>query len=1246
MPKKLGSTLIVFLTVFAFLFLLFSVSVAAMPDYENLPPFAKTGVQSNVLLVMDYSGSMQAPAHHNTAWGRYYHDSWTNNNIANYGDGTLDDSAIEYENYWVGSNNGVHRNMTSANGPAAEVTVDYNPNNTYYGYYEPEKYYAYDSGAERWYIVGDSTSGQESIGLEYSICGNLLNFLIMSRIDVSLKALIGGKESDCYTGKCLEPQGSERYVSFEDMGCVAYVGPQDPTTGNYTTNDQYINIKEKSGSTCPVAFDEFRQTRVKKDKERSGIVQNNIESIRFGFITFAGNNEGTIKHTIHDSNMTELISSLEDEVPYGGTPTGQAMWEAHNYLRQVVSFTDDDNISRNYEDNDGYIDKDNSIIDPYYAKVGGLLQPAWCRKSFVVLISDGVWNQGVDPSKPAHIMHTEDLRNLDNNQTAKVYSLFSFADDVRGENSMKTVSMFGNFKDDQSCPEKGWPYPFNDYPSDSRSVSYPLDACDSGPSGNYDACCAEWDEKDNNGIPDAYFSASKGSEMESALTEIFAAIRSESSSGTSVSALTEEGASGALVNQAVFYPEKIFGDQEVNWIGYLYAYWFLNKENIQNLREDTESNKALDIKRDYILDFTSTQGNLEIEAYNSSSNGSRESKATTYNSLDEITPVWEAGTRLQNRNASDRRILAVSNSSSKLVEFTANNADQFKTYLGSDTLLFPDAFVNGSQPEYSELIRYVRGEDISQSRSRCTGDGTWKLGDIIHSTPTVVSYRNYSLVFAGANDGMLHAFRMGELIEQSDDLQPVKLANDYHNRNSMDKLGREEWAFVPRNAMPYLRFLANPNYSHINTVDLKPYVIEMEGSERRILIGGMRFGGGTGETSSTNSVNPPADTCTDPTADTCTGRSAYFALDVTDPQNPEHLWTFSHKDLGFSYSGPAHVKRKDSDGNRKHFVLFGSGPTDYDGTSEQELTFFVLDLEDGTLERATSDQDDPSSMNKGSAFGGRLFTEGLDVNGDRQTDYVLSGYSQQTGSSGADGGVISIYTGGIDPDPDWDFEKTYLNAENPVVGGVASMKCFGQWYIYFGTGQYFNRSSTGSNQENNLYGSPFTCDAQNNCNATGINQVANTSDLDCGDIYMESGSPEQASWRVELNAAQGDFFRERSYSKPSITSFNTVIFDSAMPTSRVCEFGGKSRSWARNCATGWAMSNGTCENYAVDETSFKYLVQLSGGDIQQYSWGDFSEGSEGFGKVPFTTGLFSDEGGKVVKWKNEGLGDILLWLEK
>jgi type IV pilus assembly protein PilY1 len=353
-------------------------------------------------------------------------------------------------------------------------------------------------------------------------------------------------------------------------------------------------------------------------------------------------------------------------------------------------------------------------------------------------------------------------------------------------------------------------------------------------------------------------------------------------------------------------------------------------------------------------------------------------------------------------------------------------------------------------PETIDLIKFTRGEHLPYTdrdgdqmndyRDRLAdfdlnGDGDtydagewneWKLGDIIDSTPKISSnlpihsyhsdygdytyaqyvasdkYQKRGLVFVGANDGMLHAFRLGDLQIRGDgDWNSPAPQDDEVAKLAGADLGREEWAYIPRNVLPYLKYIAGDDYCHLLSVDLSPYIFDAsiakdggvsqesyctagnywncertQNSWRTILIGGLRFGGACRNrnenctASGSNCVNVPVETDIDgDLIDEGVGYSSYFALDITDQFTqklsdpsavaipPKLLWEFSHDELGYSMSGPAVVRingwddsnnngvldageSKDNAGNERNgrwIVVFGSGPTGPISTSDQQF---------------------------------------------------------------------------------------------------------------------------------------------------------------------------------------------------------------------------------------------------------------------------------------------------------------------
>ncbi len=148
--------------------------------------------------------------------------------------------------------------------------------------------------------------------------------------------------------------------------------------------------------------------------------------------------------------------------------------------------------------------------------------------------------------------------------------------------------------------------------------------------------------------------------------------------------------------------------------------------------------------------------------------------------------------------------------------FNASNA-YVKSIVGNDT----------------DLINYLRGDTTNEDSSTAAGKYRSRqsiLGDIVNSTPTLIKgaldmkydklpagtwgqadYKTFvttktsreGVLFAGANDGMLHGFRDG--------VDGVTSGNG--------RGGQEVFAFVPRAVLPNLSKLATRSYDHLYYVD-------------------------------------------------------------------------------------------------------------------------------------------------------------------------------------------------------------------------------------------------------------------------------------------------------------------------------------------------------------------------------------------------------------------------------------------
>jgi Tfp pilus tip-associated adhesin PilY1 len=169
------------------------------------------------------------------------------------------------------------------------------------------------------------------------------------------------------------------------------------------------------------------------------------------------------------------------------------------------------------------------------------------------------------------------------------------------------------------------------------------------------------------------------------------------------------------------------------------------------------------------------------------------------------------------------------------------------------------------------------------------------------------------VVYVGANDGMLHCFDV--------------------------LTGEELWGFIPYNLLPKLKNMwaveqaTGERYSARDIyVDGSPMVadvyIDVDGDASQewttILISGQGSGNGSGLGG---------------------GINYYFALDITDPDNPQPLWEFTHDFLGETWSVPV-VGKIRKNGEDAWLAFMGSG---YDNNPSDTVgnVFYAVDAETG-----------------------------------------------------------------------------------------------------------------------------------------------------------------------------------------------------------------------------------------------------------------------------------------------------------
>jgi type IV pilus assembly protein PilY1 len=347
--------------------------------------------------------------------------------------------------------------------------------------------------------------------------------------------------------------------------------------------------------------------------------------------------------------------------------------------------------------------------------------------------------------------------------------------------------------------------------------------------------------------------------------------------------------------------------------------------------------------------------------------------------------------------------------------------------------------------------------------------------------------------------------------------------------------------------------------------------------------------------------------------------SSYFAIDITDPLNPILLWEGSYNGLGFTTSFPAVLKVEDrvvTAGTpdtvdvqaQRWFLLFGSGPTAYDGTSSQNSTLFLVDMATGNAARTFTELTDSGGINNGTALPNNGFM-GSPVSVDLTVDYSVNvsyiGESHESGGS-YDGGLyrlqvpVTLDTANGEPvllynvDPStWTlthmFDADYGITAAPAAAVGTADSNYSLW-LYFGTGRYLANADKADTTQQYLYGikDPYynfklnagqqtallnaePLDKTSLFDATGVTvytdgSIAGTGEAATfGDLKIRQGPSltYEVGWYKELDIG------ERIVSKPSILG-GILLAPSFVPNNDICGFGGDSYLHALYFETGTA----------------------------------------------------------------------------
>jgi len=1039
-------------------------------NYALTPPFLADAVAPSTTLIVDSSGSMNEHAYR------------------------------ESEVAW--------KETSTSTARRAFKGYTYDESKPYYGFFDTASYYSYNSTGSYFYI---DSSGDWS--------GNFLNWTSMHRTDVVRKVLTGGPY-DIATGtykvsRTDGTSGSKYRGMYHVYDTDTTVSKQTPYTGKIgleqSKDNDYLKVysMEEVGSTwtksSTTALDTFT-LRVKSDKQY-GLLDRFGYRMRLALFRYdddgSNNNGGKILNymTSDPVQISNIINNIDTLTMDSWTPLAETFYTVVGYIQQST-----ENINGPKYESDSYDIGKTTTPDPFY--FSDLKQNIHCTQQNVILITDGESTQDLNvPAKfktadadkgnndsanytdsgsgyldnIAYWAHTTDLRDnddIDGFQNINLYTVFAFG---TGSQLLKDAAKWGGFND---ADNDGFPDP------------------------------DEWDSI-TSGEPDNYFEAASGDELENALVIAFSSILNRVSSGSAASVVSTSRKGEGLLYQAVFWPQRSDDEtNEISWAGDVYAYW-LDDEGI--MYEDSNSDSKLDsadkkITIWYDSFFKKAQACVGGQVVNGTcvGDGSEDNIDIT-----SVKHVWSAAKWLNKKGLLPLAQREFYNS--------GNNNRFINTWIddGNGTV-DKDEFVSFTSDKVNlsycppEVVDWIRGDDLASTdfRSRAIkSDGeivTWRLGDIINSSPTVVAapaenydllwedasytpfYKKYKdrriMVYFGANDGMLHAVNSGFYSSKDRSYYKYLHTNGTYDNSQGFDLGAEMWAYVPYNLLPHLSCLTDKKYQHQYYVDLKPRIFEAQIFNKdnvpdddhpngwgTILVTGFNFGG-------------------DGQQDLVNGEqyfgSSFFIFDITNPEKePVFLGEFTYDGeytMGYALNQPTLVAVKDTEGEKHWYMLFGTGPLTAAGSSTQKSQVIVVpmaQLVDKTTNKANTsfslrlanDKDKPTmdtmgvlSLSDSNSAMGTGFVS-VDYDFDFFIDMMYYGTVVTPNSGVMTGGVHRLKIE-AQPDPSKWERKEMTDTDRPLTGAPnIGFKDKNVW-VYFGTGKFWDVSDKTDLRSQWMYG--------------------------------------------------------------------------------------------------------------------------------------------------------------------------------
>ncbi len=483
--------------------------------------------------------------------------------------------------------------------------------------------------------------------------------------------------------------------------------------------------------------------------------------------------------------------------------------------------------------------------------------------------------------------------------------------------------------------------------------------------------------------------------------------------------------------------------------------------------------------------------------------------------------------------------------------FTTANGNLDVTVLGNPT------------HSAAQIINYIRGADVfdEDADGSDTENREVVTGDVLHSQPLVVQYvypdnSAKSMVFFGSNDGMLHA-----VLDSTDP--------DIDTAGGEIEHGTEAWAFISPDHLPRLKDIVEGT-GHQYFVDSSPKIYRkdvnqngvLDPEDQVILVSGQRKGG-----------------------------SSYFALDVTNWENPVFLWRISPGDsfnpdvviaeLGQSWSEPqfGRVKTTDSDTVGTPVFFIGGG---YSSDNTTGRTVLAIDVFTGAVVK--------QFVNDGFAITDMLFSipssvSAIDENNNGFVDKVyigdLGGQMWRIGQFEQDAGGNSL----VFPESDENIHnwtaRPFFRAPGYVLDSVTYARKFyyppsvtlenGYDLVFMGTGDR-EMACNQNTAPDRIYSIKDTHSSvifteTNLVNVTDTSAATPNLDI-AGDV--DGNGETDMGWYLQLVDSSGAGVGEKVLAKGAVF-YKTYYLTTFVPSTDPCVPGGDARIFALNYKTGAAV---------------------------------------------------------------------------